>query len=81
MKELKKYFSQSLIVNSYGLTEAGGAVTCFRPLQDLPTIFKKPNSVGKPMPGISYKVSTKKTSEFVINNKKSHFLNYFFFCK
>lgn len=59
LKELRELLPGTLVYQSYGLSETGGAVTLFKPnvLKDNLLICRKPNSVGPLAPGLRCKVS------------------------
>lgn len=52
---LRELFPEALVINGYGMTEVGG-ITGFNLQKDYQLIMKKPGSVGRPIPGLSYKV-------------------------
>lgn len=62
LKELRDLLPGTLVYQSYGLSETAGAVALFKPndLKENLLIRRKPNSVGTPAPGLSYKVKKRK---------------------
>lgn len=64
--EMKKAFPKAQIVQGYGWTEIGGIITFSSPKnpKDLALLKTRPRSCGRPVPGISYKVTIRFTNIF-----------------
>lgn len=58
LNKLREFLPGTSVYQSYGLSEASGAVSLFKPneTKDSLLLFHKPDSVGTPVPGLSYKV-------------------------
>lgn len=58
LKKLRDLLPGTFIFQGYGQTEAGGILTLFktRDAKERMLLYNKPNSVGTPFSGISYKV-------------------------
>lgn len=59
MEKAKQVFPGAIVLRGYGLTETAGILTAFRFPEDLHLLLKNPESVGRPIRGISYKVRKK----------------------
>lgn len=55
----KKILPGIVVSTGYGLTEAGGIIASFQSPEDYEFLITRPMSVGRPLPGISYRVSSK----------------------
>lgn len=56
MEKTKQVFPGAIVGNGYGQTEAGGNLTAFQVPDDVGLLLRKPESVGRPIAGISYRV-------------------------
>lgn len=53
---LREHFPHTVICYGYGMTESQGNVTFLHPVKEKEIILKKIKSVGRGLPGYSYKV-------------------------
>lgn len=58
LKELREVLPGTFVCQGYGQTEVAGVLTCFRSnsVQDTLGLHYKPDSCGRPVPGVAYKV-------------------------
>lgn len=59
LNSLKDYLPGTFVTQIYGQTEVAGIITTFNmfSVQDALLLYRKPRSCGRPIRGISYKVS------------------------